>query len=98
MRGQPPEYTPSQLENIKNERSKSTGSKASNEPETSTILQYETIETKLNPTKELELGLLHYDPNVTEEFHTKSNTGEVLDIELIEPEAEEPESELSQLE
>lgn len=45
MQGKLPKFTPSQLETIKTERSKSMGSRTSEQPETSTVLQFETIET-----------------------------------------------------
>jgi len=45
MQDKPSEYTPSKLEKIKTEMSKSSRSKASEEHETSTILQFETAET-----------------------------------------------------
>lgn len=48
-KGKPLEYTPSKLENIKIEWSKSKGSKASEEPETSIVLQYEIVKTEVNP-------------------------------------------------
>lgn len=66
MQGKPLEYTPSQLEKIKIERSRSTGSKASEEHQTSTILQSEEIETKVNPTQEIESVLVHSGPEINE--------------------------------
>lgn len=93
---QPPKYTPRQLEKIKTKRSNSTGSKASNEPETSTILQSEWVETELNTTQEVESCLVHSGPEIAKVVHKKSGTSEFSDTRLTEPNVEHPDSELSQ--
>jgi len=54
MQGKPHEYTPSPLEKIKIERSKSTRSKSSEELETLIVLQSEIVETKDNPMQHVE--------------------------------------------
>lgn len=70
MQGKYPKYTPSQLEKIKIERLKSTWSKASEELEMSTILQYETIQTKVNPTQDVESNLVYSGPEINKLGHT----------------------------
>jgi len=54
----PPEYTPSQLENIKAEKSKSSGYETSTETKTSTIIDSDVKGTKVNqPETSTILGL-----------------------------------------
>jgi len=62
MQGKPPECTPSQLERIQTERLESTRSKSLEESETSIISQYETVESEVNPTQEIESGLVDSSP------------------------------------
>jgi len=45
--------------------SNSTRCRASKEPETWTILQFEIVETEVNPTQEVESGLACYGPKIT---------------------------------
>ena len=77
------------MENSKTELSKSTGSRTSKQPETSTILQSERVEVQVNPMQEVELGLVHSGLEITKIVQTKSDTGEVLDMELTKLEVEE---------
>jgi len=74
VQGKPPKYTPNQLDKIKTERSKSIGSKASKEPKTLIILQAKTIETEVNPSQEVEPGLVHSGPKITNVVQTESDT------------------------
>lgn len=84
------------MENIKTKRSKSTRSRTSEQPETSIVLESETVETEVNPMQEVEPGLVHYGPEVIEVVQSESDTGEVSDQTKLE--VEEPECDVSQLE
>ena len=78
------------MEKIKIERSKSIGFGTLEQLETSTILHCEILETKLNPMKEVELGLVHSGSEITKVVWTESNIGEFSNTELTEPDVEEP--------
>jgi len=52
----------------------------------------------VNPTQEIESGLVHSCLEITKVVHTESNTGEASDTDITELDIEEPKYEFSQLE
>ena len=81
MQGKPPKYTPIQLEKIKAERSKSTGSGPSDQPETPTMVE---SEIEVNQPQGFEIELVQIEAVVTKTVREKYHTREVSDTKLTE--------------